>query len=310
VVVTRDLAGPDSTLVNFETLVTEGRDPGNADLDLRSTAELVELMNRQDASVPAVVAAAAPDIAAAIDAVSARFAAGGRLVYAGAGTSGGIAALDAAECEATFSTPRGRVLALVAGGAWASATEQAAAEDDEDAGREAVVAAGVGAQDAVVAVSASGRTPYALGALRAAREAGAATVCVVSVADSVLAELADHAIAVPVGPELIAGSTRLKAGTAQKLVLNTISTVCMIRCGKTFGDLMVDVVPTNAKLRARSRRTVLLATNAPPDAVDAALEASHGSAKVAIVSLLAGIEADAARARLDAAEGSVRRALG
>jgi N-acetylmuramic acid 6-phosphate etherase len=309
VVVTRDLAGPDSTLVNFETLVTEGRDPGNADLDLRSTAELVELMNRQDASVPAVVAAAAPDIAAAIDAVSARFAAGGRLVYAGAGTSGGIAALDAAECEATFSTPRGRVLALVAGGAWASATDQAA-EDDEDAGREAVVAAGVGAQDAVVAVSASGRTPYALGALRAAREAGAATVCVVSVADSVLAELADHAIAVPVGPELIAGSTRLKAGTAQKLVLNTISTVCMIRCGKTFGDLMVDVVPTNAKLRARSRRTVLLATNAPPDAVDAALEASHGSAKVAIVSLLAGIEADAARARLDAVEGSVRRALG
>jgi N-acetylmuramic acid 6-phosphate etherase len=309
VVVTRDLAGPDSTLLDIDALATEGRDPGNADLDLRSTAELVELMNRHDTSVPAVVAAAAPDIAVAIDAVSARFGAGGRLVYAGAGTSGGIAALDAAECEATFSTPRGRVVALVAGGAWASATEQAAAEDDEDAGREAVVAAGVAAPDAVVAVSASGRTPYALGALRAAREAGALTVCVVSVADSVLAELADHAIAVPVGPELIAGSTRLKAGTAQKLVLNTISTVCMIRCGKTFGDLMVDVVPTNAKLRARSRRTVLLATNAPPDVVDAALEASDGSAKVAIVSLLAGIEADAARARLDAADGSVRRAL-
>jgi N-acetylmuramic acid 6-phosphate etherase len=310
VLVTRDLAGPDSTLVDFDALETEGRDPANADLDLRSTAELVALMNRHDASVPAAVAAAAADVAAAIDAVSARFAAGGRLVYAGAGTSGSIAALDAAECETTFSTPRGRVLALVAGGPWASAAEQATAEDDEDAGRDAVVAAGVGAKDAVVAVSASGRTPYALGALRTAREAGALTVCVVSVADSDLAEVADHAIAVPVGPELIAGSTRLKAGTAQKLVLNTISTVCMIRCGKTFGDLMVDVVPTNAKLRARARRIVLLATNAPPDAVDAALEASGGSAKVAIVALLAGIDADAARARLDTVDGNVRRALG
>jgi N-acetylmuramic acid 6-phosphate etherase len=310
VLVTRDLAGPDSTLEDFDALATEERDPGNADLDLRSTAELVALMTRHDASVPATVATAAPEIATAIDAVSARFAAGGRLVYAGAGTSGAIAALDAAECEMTFATPRGRVLALVAGGSWASAVEQAAAEDDEDAGREAVVAAGVSAPDAVVAVSASGRTPYALGALRAAREASALTVCVTSVAGSELAAFADHSISVPVGPEIIAGSTRLKAGTAQKLVLNTISTICMIRCGKTFGDLMVDVVPTNAKLRARARRVVLLATDAPPDEVDAALEAADGSAKVAIVTILAGIDADAARARLDAVDGNVRRALG
>ena len=305
----RDLVRPDTALIDPDALGTEARDPANADLDLRSTAELVGLMNHQDATVPGAVAAAGSQIVGAVDAIAARFAAGGRLVYVGAGTSGRLAALDAAECETTFSTPVARVLALVAGGESASPADQAAAEDDEEAGRVAIVASEVSAEDAVVAVSASGRTPYAVGALRAAHEAGALTVSVVSVADSELGRLAEHPIAVPVGPELIAGSTRLKAGTAQKLVLNTISTVCMIRCGKTFGDLMVDVDATNAKLRARVRRIVLLATGATPEAVDEALAAADGSAKVAIVSLLAGVDAEDAHVRLQAAGDNVRRAL-
>jgi N-acetylmuramic acid 6-phosphate etherase len=292
----------------LEELITEARAP-RADYDQSSTAELVDLMNAEDASVPCAVGAAAPEIAAAIDAIAERLASGGRLVYAGAGSSGKIAALDADECGATFSTSPGQVVALVAGSGLTSAEEREAAEDDGDAGRQAVEELGVSGRDAVVGISASGRTPYVLGALRAAADAGALTVALVSVPDSELARAADLEIAVVVGPEFLAGSTRLKAGTAQKLVLNTISTVAMIRLGKTYGDLMVDVQATNEKLRERVRRIVRQATGASEDEADRALEEAQGSAKVAIVSLLAGIDADAARARLDAAGGSIRSAV-
>ena len=287
----------------LDNLVTEARATTGADHDLRSTEELVELMNRADADVPAAVGAARPQIAAAIEAIVARLGRGGRLIYAGAGSSGGIAALDAAECRSTFST---EVVALVAGGIAASPAEQAAAEDDADAGADEMAALGVGEADAVVGISASGRTPYVLGALRAAADAGALTVALTSVPDSELGRIADHEIAVVVGPEFLAGSTRLKAGTAQKLVLNTISTVSMIRLGKTYGDLMVDVHATNEKLRERVRRIVRQATGASEDEADRALEEADGSAKVAIVSLLAGIDAHAARTRLDEAGGSIR----
>jgi N-acetylmuramic acid 6-phosphate etherase len=293
----------------LDDLVTEARAPTGADHDLRSTAELVELMNRQDAGVPAAVDAARAQIAAAIDEIAARLARGGRLIYVGAGSSGRLAALDAAECESTFSTEPGQVVALVAGGLVASPAEQAAAEDDAEAGAAEVAALGAGEADAVVGVSASGRTPYVLGALRAAADAGALTVALVSAPDSELARIADLDIAVVVGPELLAGSTRLKAGTAQKLVLNTISTVAMIRLGKTYGDLMVDVQATNEKLRERVRRIVRQATGASEDEADRALEEAQGNAKVAIVSLLAGIDAEAAQARLDAAGGSIRSAV-
>jgi len=287
--------------------VTEARAAaGGTDHDLRSTAELVELMNRQDAGVPAAVDAARAQITAAVDEIAARLARGGRLIYVGAGSSGRIAALDAAECQSTFST---EVVALVAGGLGAGPAEQAAAEDDAEAGADEVAALGLGEADAVVGISASGRTPYVLGALRAAADADALTVALVSVPDSELARIADHEIAVVVGPEFLAGSTRLKAGTAQKLVLNTISTVAMIRLGKTYGDLMVDVQATNEKLRERVRRIVRQATGASEEEADRALEEAQGSAKVAIVSLLAGIDADAARARLDAAGGSIRSAV-
>jgi N-acetylmuramic acid 6-phosphate etherase len=290
----------------LDDLLTEARASAGADHDLRSTGELVELMNRHDAGVPAAVDAARTQITAAIDAIVARLARGGRLIYVGAGSSGGIAALDAAECQSTFST---EVVALVAGGLVATPAEQAAAEDDAEAGANEVAALALGETDAVVGISASGRTPYVLGALRAAADAGALTVALVSVPDSELARIADHGIAAVVGPEFLTGSTRLKAGTAQKLVLNTISTVAMIRLGKTYGDLMVDVHATNEKLRERVRRIVRQATGASEEEADRALDEAQGNAKVAIVSLLGGIDARAARARLDEAGGSIRGAV-
>jgi N-acetylmuramic acid 6-phosphate etherase len=293
----------------LDELPTEAWDAGGADLDLRPTRALVELMNTEDARVPAAVAAAAGDIAVAIDAISERLRQGGRLIYVGAGTSGRLAAMDAAECESTFSTAPGQVIALIAGGTTSAPLEQEAAEDDSESGRREIGLLDVGAIDAVVGVSASGRTPYVAGAVGAARSAGALTVAIVSVQGSELAQLAEHEIAVVVGPEVLAGSTRLKAGTAQKLVLNMISTLAMIRLGKTFGNLMVDVYATNEKLKARVHRILRHATNQSPDAVEAALEASGGDAKVAIVSLLAHTDAATARDRLAAADGVIRRAL-
>ena len=289
--------------------VTELRATEHADLDLRSTRELVELLNDEDSTVPEAVRGAADGLATAIDAIVERLERGGRLIYVGAGSSGRLALVDAAECVPTFGLPDGQVVAIVAGGPGALAVAQEAAEDDEAAGAADLAAADLAAHDAVVALSASGTTPYVLGAARAARGAGAATVGVVCAPGSPLGQMVELEVVAVVGPEVIAGSTRLKAGTAQKLILNTISTVSMIRLGKTFGNLMVDVVASNAKLRARARRTVTLATGAPEDEVDAALAAAGGDAKVAIVSLLAGLDAESARSRLEAAGGVVRRSL-
>jgi N-acetylmuramic acid 6-phosphate etherase len=289
--------------------ITEQRAAGGADLDLRSTADLVTLINDEDATVAGAVRATIPTLTAAIDAIVERLARGGRLVYAGAGSSGRLAAVDAAELPPSYGLDPRRVVALVAGGAPSVASADESAEDDPAAGAGAIRAAGVGQDDVVVVLSASGRTPYALGAASAARASGALTVGVACVPDAELAPLVDHHVAAVVGPEVIAGSTRMKAGTAQKLVLNTISTVAMLRLGKTYGDLMVDVVATNAKLRARTRSAVALATEAPSEAVDRALDAAGGDPKVAIVSLLGGLDAGEARARLAAAGGVVRKAL-
>jgi N-acetylmuramic acid 6-phosphate etherase len=289
--------------------ITERSAPELADVDLLSTRALVERINDLDAAVAPAVRAASGELAAAIDAIVERLEAGGRLVYVGAGSSGRLGLVDAAECGPTFGIPSEQVVALIAGGAAAQAAAQEAAEDDAEAGAADVAAARVGASDAVVALSASGTTPYTTGAARAAREAGALVVGVACVEDSELGDLADHEVVAVVGPEVIAGSTRMKAGTAQKLILNTISTVTMVRLGRTYGNLMVDVVASNAKLRARARNTVALATGASDDEVDAALEAGGGDAKVAIVSLLLGVDAAAARRRLEDAGGAIRRAV-
>jgi N-acetylmuramic acid 6-phosphate etherase len=290
-------------------LVTEAGGDPSAGYESRATLELVEMMNAADATVAGAVAGAAPAIAAAVDATVDRLRQGGRLVYAGAGSSGLIAALDAAECEATFSVPPGVVVALVAGGTGSPALDQARAEDDRQSGIDDLLALEVGPADAVVGVSASGTTPYVLGALGAARETGALTVCVVAAPDSPLGALVEQEIAVIVGPEFLAGSTRLKAGTAQKLVLNTISTVSMIRLGKTYGNLMVDVAAANEKLAARVRRIVATASGASRAEVEDALEAADGDARVAIVSLLAGVDVASARRRLAASDRSIAAAL-
>jgi N-acetylmuramic acid 6-phosphate etherase len=293
----------------LDKLITEARTE-RPDYDLSSTEELVELMNREDATVAGAVGEIAAELAATVDAVVERLRGGGRLVYVGAGSSGRIAALDADECQATFSTEPGQVVAVVAGAGLASAEEREAAEDDGSAGRRAIDELGISGRDAVVGVSASGRTPFAVEALRTAAAAGALTAAVVAVPDSELGRLADHVLAVVVGPEFVAGSTRLKAGTAQKLVVNTISTVAMIRLGKTYGDLMVDVRSSNEKLAARARRTVREATGVSEETAEAALAEAGGNAKVAIVALLAGTDAATARERLEDAGGVIRSALG
>ena len=289
--------------------VTEDHVAGRSDLDLRPTLELIELINDEDAGVPAAVRRSAGALAAAIEEIVARLEAGGRLIYVGAGSSGRLAAVDAAECGPTFGIPPQQVVAIVAGGATALAVAQEAAEDDGAAGARDLADAGVEERDAVILLSASGGTPYVLGAARAARAARALTVALVCATDSALGDLADHEVTAVVGPEVISGSTRMKAGTAQKLLLNTISTVTMVRLGKTYGNLMVDLVASNAKLRQRARTAVVIATGADEADVDAALEASAGNVKVAIVSLLSGADVATARARLGAANGVVRRAL-
>ena len=306
------LATPDAPLVwdavsaaltaRPQTATTEAARADLADLDLRSTRDLVRLLNDEDATVPTAVAEAGDALAPAIDAIVERMRRGGRLIYAGAGTSGALATLDASECGSTFGSPPGEVLAVVA--------QEDAAEDDRAAATNALRGLPLRPEDCVVAVSASGSTPFVLAALEVARDAGALGVAVASARDSQAAALAEHEIAIVVGPEVIAGSTRLKAGTAQKLVLNTISTVTMIRLGRTYGGLMVGVTPANAKLRERARRNVVLASGASEEQVDEALNAAAGDARVALVSLLAGVDADAARSRLEESDGSVRKAAG
>jgi N-acetylmuramic acid 6-phosphate etherase len=301
------LATPDSPLVwEAVTKAVTGAGPATErqrvdlhDLDLRPTAELVQLINDEDRTVASAVADAAESIAHAIDAIVERLETGGRLVYVGAGSSGRAAAADAAECGPTFSTDR--IVAVT--------TEDEAAEDHAAAGAGELAAFGVGRKDAVLAISASGRTPYTLGALEHATDAGALTIGLAGVLGSELARSAAHAIEIEAGPEVIAGSTRMKAGTAQKFVLNTISTIAMVRLGKTFGNLMVDVQATNDKLRARARRAVAIATAATEDEVADAIAAAGGDTKVAIVALLAGVDARTARSRLTAAGGVIREAV-
>jgi N-acetylmuramic acid 6-phosphate etherase len=293
------LATPDAPLV-WEAV--SAALSGAPQLESRSTRELVTIMNVEDATVASAVAAAGDELAAAIDAVAARLAGCGRLVYVGAGTSGRLAALDAAEVGPTFGSPPGEVVAVVAG-------DGEDAEDDAARGGDELRALGIGADDAVVAVSASGTTPFTLAALTAARDAGALCVAVVGAPESAIGAAAAHEIVLAVGPEVVSGSTRLKAGTAQKLVLNALSTVTMIRLGRTYAGLMVGVAPENAKLRERARQNVVVASGRPPGEVDAALSAAGGDARVALVSLLAGVDTAAARERLDDAGGSVRLAL-
>ncbi|MGX4691374.1 N-acetylmuramic acid 6-phosphate etherase [Streptomyces sp. JNUCC 63] len=293
----------------LESLTTEEFRPELAEIDRLPTPEIARLMNAEDATVPAAVAERLPQIAAAIDAVARRMARGGRLLYAGAGTAGRLGVLDASECPPTFNTEPSQVVGLIAGGPEAMVTSVEGAEDSKELAVEALDALGLTPDDTVVGISASGRTPYAIGAVEHARKLGALTIGLACNADSALAAAAEHGIEIVVGPELITGSTRLKAGTAQKLVLNMISTITMVRLGKTYGNLMVDVRASNDKLRARSRRIVALATGAPDDEIERALAATDGEVKNAILTILAGVDGPTAARLLEESDGHLRAAL-
>ncbi|WP_234542491.1 N-acetylmuramic acid 6-phosphate etherase [Streptomyces shenzhenensis] len=293
----------------LESLTTEAFRPELAGIDTLPTLDIARLMNGEDAKVAAAVALRLPEISAAIDAIAPRMAHGGRLVYAGAGTAGRLGILDASECPPTFNTRPGQVTGVIAGGPEAMVTSVEGAEDSASLARTDLDALGIDASDTVVGISASGRTPYAVGAVEHARGLGALTVGLSCNAGSTLAAAAEHGIEVVVGPELLTGSTRLKAGTAQKLVLNMLSTITMIRLGKTYGNLMVDVRASNEKLRARSRRIVALATGAGDAEIEAALTETGGEVKNAVLVILAGVDGPTAARLLEESGGHLRAAL-
>ncbi|GAA3844453.1 N-acetylmuramic acid 6-phosphate etherase [Streptomyces coacervatus] len=302
-------SSPRDLRAELESLTTEAFRPELADIDRLPTLDIARLMNGEDATVPAAVAERLPAIAAAIDAVAERMARGGRLIYAGAGTAGRLGVLDASECPPTFNTDPEQVVGLIAGGPDAMVTSVEGAEDSAELARRDLDALRLLAADTVVGVSASGRTPYAIAAVQHARSLGALTIGLACNADSALAAAAEHGIEIVVGPELLTGSTRLKSGTAQKLVLNMLSTITMIRLGKTYGNLMVDVRASNEKLRARSRRIVALATGASDDEVERALAATDGEVKNAILTILADVDGATAARLLEDSDGHLRAAL-
>jgi len=299
----------DLGLDQMDEMLTEQVDPRYGEIDGASVEELARLMNEADASVPAAVRRAMSQIVPAIEAVTDRLAGGGRLLYVGAGTAGRIGVLDASECAPTFSTPADLVQGIIAGGPEAILNASEGAEDDVDAGTRAIEDHAVAAADAVVGIAASGRTPYVLAALRAARQRGALTVSLSCNLATPLSDEAEFPIEVPVGPEVLAGSTRLKAGTAQKLVLNMISTIAMVRLGKTYGNLMVDLRATNAKLRERAVRIVQAVTGADRERAEAALQRAGLDVKLAILIVGRDLDVDEARHRLTAARGRLRTAL-
>jgi N-acetylmuramic acid 6-phosphate etherase len=282
--------------------MSENAHPRADAMDALTTSELLTLMQSEDLLAVESVRPALDRIAAAIDEISTRLRSGGRLHYFGAGTSGRLAALDAAECPSTFGVPPGLVQAHAAG--------DGEAEDDDRMGAEDARQARLGADDAVVGISASGRTAYVLAAVGEARRAGAIVIGLTCAPGSPLAAAADIAIEVDAGPEVIAGSTRLKAGTAQKVMLNMISTGVFARLGHTYRGRMVGVIPSNTKLRGRASRMVRELTDRTPDDVDAALHDAGGNAKVAILMLRCGIDAPSARTKLSAAGGNLAVALG
>ncbi len=285
---------------SLAALATEQSDPRYSQIDRLPTEDLARLMNTADAAVPTAVARAIPAISAAIDAIAARIEAGGRLRYVGAGTSGRLAVLDASECPPTFGTDPELVQGIIAGGVEALTRSVEGAEDDAEAGAAAIQADRIGPGDAVVGISASGRAPFVLGALAEARHFGALTVGVCCNTDVPLSAVADHAIEVIVGPEVVTGSTRLKAGTAQKLVLNMISTIAMIKCGRTFGNYMIEVAASNTKLVDRAARIVSDITGAEISASHRALEAAGLEVKTAVVMIERRLDADQARLVLTA----------
>jgi len=299
----------DDLIKELGTLTSEARNPDTQDIDLLPTAEILEKINTADRDVPPAVHRELPQIAAAVDEIVAAFKCGGRLIYMGAGTSGRLGILDAVECPPTYGVPEDMVIALIAGGGEAVYRAQEGAEDNPDLGREDLQKIRLTEKDVVVGIAASGRTPYVIGGLRYARQLGCTTVALSCNKSAAIANEADIAILPEAGPEILTGSTRMKAGTAQKLVLNMLTTASMIRLGKVFYNLMVDVKATNAKLVGRTRRIVMEATGVSYEEADRVLSQCDHNAKLAIMMILSGLDADAAERALAEASGFLRLAL-
>lgn len=293
----------------LDDLATEQRNPASAAIDEMTTVEMMALMNQEDQKAALSIAPIIPQIAAAVDLITDRLRRNGRLIYCGAGTSGRLGVLDAAECPPTFGTDPGQVVGLIAGGREAMFRAQEGAEDDEAAAVADLTAIELTAADVVVGLSASGRTPYAVSALHYAHSRGAATVAVASSPASPLAKEADIALTALPGPEVIAGSTRLKAGTVQKLILNMMSTGTMIRLGKVYGNRMVDVQATNEKLARRALRIVQEVTGDEEAACQENLNKANGNAKLAILLALSGLSPEEGKRCLEKSAGRLKAAL-
>jgi N-acetylmuramic acid 6-phosphate etherase len=296
-------------LSELDQLVSEERNPRTMGIDLMSTAEILATINSEDRLVPDAVSRTLPQVALAVDAVVAAFSAGARLIYIGAGTSGRLGVLDASECPPTFGVPPGMVVGLIAGGPSALMNATEGAEDRPEIGIADLQGIGLTARDVVVGIAVSGRTPYVIGALTYAKSLGAVTVGLTCNPDSAIARLADISIAPVVGAEVVTGSTRLKSGSAQKLVLNMLTTASMIRIGKTYQNLMVDLHASNEKLVARAVRIVMQATDCTIEDAERALERTGNDVKLAILATLTGKSVADARTAIDGAGGFLRRAI-
>ncbi|MBF8437382.1 N-acetylmuramic acid 6-phosphate etherase [Halanaerobiaceae bacterium Z-7014] len=295
---------------NLNMKITETRNPASEELDTKSTSEIIKLINEEDATVAHSVAETIPEITGLVEAIVPRMRKGGRIIYVGAGTSGRLGIIDAVECVPTFSLEPGRVVGILAGGEDAMFRAKEGIEDSQAKGKEAIKEHNVNELDTVIGIAASGSTPYVIGAVKTARKLGALTGAVVCNYNSELAENVDHKIRAVVGPEVLTGSTRLKAGTAQKMILNTISTTVMIRLGKVYNNLMVDLKATNAKLRERARGIVTEITGIDNKEADEILKAADYQVKEAIIMIKRGCDLAEAKNLLDESQGDLRSIIG
>ena len=292
-------------MIDLDTLATEQQNPQSRHIDTASTLDIIRVMNDQDKTVADAVGLIAQDIAKAVDVITHKLSHGGRLFYMGSGTSGRLGILDAVECPPTYNTDPALIQGLIAGGYEAIFQAKEGAEDSEDLGKQDLQDQAITASDVVVGLSASGRTPYVAGGLRYAASIGAATISIDCSPHAAISQYAQIDLCALVGPEVVTGSTRLKAGTAQKMILNMLSTASMIKLGKVYGNLMVDVKCSNHKLEERARRIVMTATGCRREDAVAALKAGNGRAKTAIVIILTGLTAEEAKKKLDAASGRI-----
>ncbi|GEK91257.1 N-acetylmuramic acid 6-phosphate etherase [Alkalibacterium kapii] len=296
-------------MVELEKMSTEKQNPNTMNLDQMSVKEALTVMNQEDRKVTEAIEEVIPEIESAVHKIIEQLKKGGRLIYTGAGTSGRLGVLDASECPPTFGTPKGKVVGLIAGGERAFTEAIEGAEDSKELGKEDLVKLELNTNDIVVGLAASGRTPYVIGALDYARETGVPTVAIACNKNTKIGHAADIAIEAVPGPEVLTGSTRLKAGSTQKMILNMLSTISMVGIGKVYKNLMVDVQPTNEKLVTRAENIVMKATDVERETAKKALAGSDGKVKVAIIMILLDINKEEAIKKLEESEGHIRKAL-